>query len=65
LACQWSFNPDLICVERSMERDKFMSPVEAKAFGLIDNVLVHPPKYDESEEKQKESAAANWLANNI
>ena len=42
-----------------MERDKFMSPVEAKAFGLIDNVLVHPPKYDESEEKQKESAAAN------
>lgn len=27
-----------------MERDKFMSPEEAKELGLIDNVLVHPPK---------------------
>lgn len=30
-----------------MERDKFMSPLEAKAFGLIDTVLEHPPKYNE------------------
>ncbi|XP_063539216.1 ATP-dependent Clp protease proteolytic subunit [Cydia strobilella] len=29
-------------VQSSMERDHFMSPVEAKAFGLIDNVLEHP-----------------------
>ncbi|XP_061721554.1 ATP-dependent Clp protease proteolytic subunit [Cydia pomonella] len=29
-------------VQTSMERDHFMSPVEAKAFGLIDNVLEHP-----------------------
>ena len=26
-----------------MERDRFMSPTEAKEFGLIDNVLEHPP----------------------
>lgn len=31
-------------VEQSMERDKFMSPIEAKEFGLIDNVLKHPSK---------------------
>ncbi len=34
--------------ENSMERDNFMNPVEAKAFGLIDTVLDHPPKYNES-----------------
>lgn len=25
-----------------MERDKYMSPTEAKEFGLIDNILKHP-----------------------
>jgi ATP-dependent Clp protease protease subunit len=36
-------------VERVMERDKFMSPEEAKAFGLIDEVVVsRPPRPDES-----------------
>jgi len=30
-----------------MERDKFMSPTEAKIFGLVDEVLQHPPKYNE------------------
>jgi len=38
---------DFSFVESSMERDKFMNPVEAKAFGLIDTVLEHPPKYNE------------------
>lgn len=28
-----------------MERDHFMSPTEAKAFGLIDNILEHPPSH--------------------
>lgn len=32
-------------VQSSMERDYFMSPVEAKSFGLIDNVLEHPPSH--------------------
>ena len=31
-----------------MERDKFMNPLEAKAFGLIDTVLEHPPKYHDN-----------------
>eukprot|EP00095_Tigriopus_kingsejongensis_P008979 maker-scaffold334_size202906-snap-gene-1.36 protein:Tk08979 transcript:maker-scaffold334_size202906-snap-gene-1.36-mRNA-1 annotation:"atp-dependent clp protease proteolytic mitochondrial" len=34
-------------IERSMERDKFMSPVEAKEFGLVDKILEHPPKATE------------------
>lgn len=32
-----------------IERDKFMSPGEAKAFGLIDTVLEHPPKFFQDE----------------
>lgn len=32
-------------VQSSMERDHFMSPSEAKLFGLIDNVLEHPPSH--------------------
>lgn len=36
----------LSVIEGSMERDKFMSPVEAKEFGLIDKILEHPPKHD-------------------
>ena len=35
---------DLSFIEQNMERDKFMSPVEAKEFGLIDKILEHPPK---------------------
>jgi ATP-dependent Clp protease protease subunit len=30
-------------IEQTMERDKFMSPEEAKAFGLIDEVVTHRP----------------------
>jgi len=30
-------------IERNMERDRFLSPIEAKEFGLIDLVLEHPP----------------------
>lgn len=35
-----------------MERDRFMSPQEAKEFGLIDSVLEHPPAVEE-EHKQE------------
>lgn len=31
-------------IENALERDKFMSPVAAKEFGLIDKILEHPPK---------------------
>lgn len=30
-------------IEKAVERDKFMSPDEAKAFGLIDEVFTHRP----------------------
>ncbi|KAJ8953263.1 hypothetical protein NQ318_015845 [Aromia moschata] len=35
---------DLAVIERVIERDYFMSPEEAKNFGLIDKVLTRPPK---------------------
>ena len=35
--CRYLFAVD------NMERDNFMNPEEAKAFGLIDEVLQHPP----------------------
>lgn len=34
-------------IEQSMERDKFMSPQDAKEFGIIDKILDHPPKHGE------------------
>ena len=33
----------LLPTEKVLERDKFMSPDEARDFGLIDRVLSHPP----------------------
>ncbi|XP_064476941.1 ATP-dependent Clp protease proteolytic subunit, mitochondrial-like [Ornithodoros turicata] len=36
-------------IESVMERDRFMSPVQAKEFGLIDVVLEHPPTVSTSE----------------
>lgn len=32
-----------------MERDNYLSPEEAKEFGLIDHVLEHPPEPDEAD----------------
>lgn len=42
--------------EAIMERDRYMSPVEAQEFGILDKVLVHPPHdgEDEPELVQKE-----------
>ncbi|XP_062891849.1 ATP-dependent Clp protease proteolytic subunit, mitochondrial isoform X1 [Mobula hypostoma] len=36
-------------IEGVMERDRYMSPVEAQEFGIIDKVLVHPPHSGEDE----------------
>uniref|UniRef100_A0A224YI53 ATP-dependent Clp protease proteolytic subunit n=1 Tax=Rhipicephalus zambeziensis TaxID=60191 RepID=A0A224YI53_9ACAR len=36
----------LEAIESAMERDRFMSAAQAKEFGLIDNVLEHPPTLD-------------------
>lgn len=35
--------------ECSMERDNFMSPFEAKDFGIIDKVLTHPMQEEDIE----------------
>lgn len=35
-------------VEISLERDTFMTPREAKGFGLIDHVLSQPPKSEQT-----------------
>ena len=32
-----------------MERDRYLSPVEAQEFGILDQVLVHPPPRGEDE----------------
>lgn len=45
-------------IEQSMERDKFMSPKEAKEFGLIDNVLTHPAKPTKNKEESTTKPAA-------
>ena len=44
------------CVsESNMERDKFLSPAEAKDFGIIDKILDHPPKFGGEGSGPKES----------
>ena len=45
---------DLSFIEQNMDRDKFMSPSEARDFGLIDKILEHPPK--EGLQEQAESS---------
>jgi ATP-dependent Clp protease, protease subunit len=41
---------DLETIESAMDRDKFMSPEEAKEFGLIDEVVSQRPTDDDEEE---------------
>ncbi len=38
---------DLKTIEDAMERDRFMTPEEAKSFGLVDEVLVQRPKAED------------------
>ncbi|XP_041525169.1 ATP-dependent Clp protease proteolytic subunit, mitochondrial [Microtus oregoni] len=47
-------------IESAMERDRYMSPMEAQEFGILDKVLVHPPQdgEDEPELVQKETPTA-------
>lgn len=41
--------------ETSMERDNFMSPTEAKEFGLIDKVLAHPMQEETAETEREKT----------
>ena len=40
----------------NMERDRFMSPQEALEFGLIDQVLEHPPLPEDNGTAKSESS---------
>uniref|UniRef100_A0A8C1SZT2 ATP-dependent Clp protease proteolytic subunit n=2 Tax=Cyprinus carpio TaxID=7962 RepID=A0A8C1SZT2_CYPCA len=53
--CKHTGQP-LETLESVMERDRYMNPMEAQDFGIIDKVLVHPPQagQDEPELIQKE-----------
>ncbi|CAG7827573.1 unnamed protein product [Allacma fusca] len=46
---------DLGLIESVMERDKFMNPLEAKSFGLIDTVLLQPPKIEDDKQQASSS----------
>ncbi|XP_067002306.2 ATP-dependent Clp protease proteolytic subunit isoform X2 [Anabrus simplex] len=51
-------------IEASMERDKFMSPTDAKEFGIIDKILDHPPKPEikhKENQTEHESTTAKTL----
>ena len=42
---------NLKTIEKALERDSYMSPEEAKEFGLIDEVVINRPKEEEQEDK--------------
>jgi len=42
---------DLSVIEQNMERDKFLSPEDAKDFGLIDEVVTSRPSSEETADK--------------
>jgi ATP-dependent Clp protease, protease subunit len=42
---------ELKTIEDAMERDRFMTPQEAKEFGLVDQVIAERPKGDETGSK--------------
>ncbi len=46
---------DIAVIEENLERDKFMTPEEAKEFGLVDDVVIHRIVSDESDELTPES----------
>ncbi len=41
-------------IEDAMERDKFLSPEDAKQFGLVDEVVTQRPESDEDEDAKKD-----------
>ncbi|MBI06642.1 MAG: ATP-dependent Clp protease proteolytic subunit [Rhodospirillaceae bacterium] len=42
-------------IETNLERDKFMTPDEAKKFGIVDDVVVHRVVTDESDDLSKDN----------
>lgn len=54
----------LSVIEPTMERDRFMTPDQAKEFGLIDVVLQSPPKVVSQDKNSSDSAALKTVAAN-
>ena len=48
-------NQTIDIIEKSVERDKFMTPEEAKEFGIVDDVVVHRIVSDDTYESTPES----------
>ena len=48
-------NQTIDIIEKSLERDKFMTPEEAKEFGIVDDVVVHRIVSDDTDESTPES----------
>jgi ATP-dependent Clp protease protease subunit len=46
---------DLKTIEDAMERDRFMTPEEAKAFGLVDQVIAERPPVDDPSRSKSSS----------
>jgi ATP-dependent Clp protease protease subunit len=44
---------ELEVIEQAVERDRFMTPGEAKEFGIVDEVVESRPKTDEDEENDR------------
>ena len=48
-------NQTIDIIEKNLERDKFMTPEEAKEFGIVDDVVVHRIVGDDTDESTPES----------
>ena len=48
-------NQAIDIIEKNLERDKFMTPEEAKEFGIVDDVVVHRIVSDDTDESTPES----------
>lgn len=44
---------ELDVIEKAVERDRFMTPAEAKEFGIVDEVVENRPKTEEDEENDR------------
>jgi len=47
-------NQDIDIIEKNLERDNFLSPEDAKAFGIVDDVVVHRVVTEDPDEPTSE-----------
>ena len=46
---------ELSVIEEAVDRDRFMSPEEAKEFGLIDEIVISRPQKDDDDDSSVEN----------